>query len=130
MAIRKPQPATATRRRSLSMEIYAAMLGDEPSFEKAVPEVRPRLKLRVKLEAKLEHANSSPFHRTTLREHVERCAAYAAKAIDEARERLGAARPKPIKTLNETPGQVSLHPLTLVGPIATRPRKTPSSRAA
>lgn len=112
------------------MQIYAAMLGDDPHFEKPVSTTHPRLKVRVKLEAKLEHAHSSPFHRTTLREHVERCAAYAARAIDDARERLGASRPKPIETLREPIDSAPLKSLVLVGPIATRPRKTPVTKAA
>jgi hypothetical protein len=112
------------------MQIYAAMLGDEPSFEAPVSTARPRLTMRVRLEARLEHAGSSPFFRTTLREHVERCAAYAIRALDEARERLNVARPKPIETLGD-PAQPALSkPIVLTGPASAKRRRSTDSRAA
>jgi hypothetical protein len=86
--------------------------------------------MRVRLEAKLEHAGSSPFFRTTLREHVERCAAYALRALDEARERLNISRPKPIETLREPADDSLTKPVVLIGPAAAKRRRSTDSRAA
>lgn len=131
MAKCKHQSSTSgTRTGSLSMQIYAAMLGDQPSFEKDTPTIHPRLTMRLKVEATIQHAGSSQFHRTTLREHVERCAGYAARAIDEARERLAAARPKPIETLGDSANPSILKPIVLIGPAAVKASKPSSSRAA
>jgi hypothetical protein len=121
------------KRPTLSMQIYAAMLGDAPKVERATPITRPRLKMRVRLEARLEHAGSSQFHRTSLREHVERCAAYAARAIDEARERIAQARPKPMAPLGDRGAAADVKPIVLIGPAARGQRTaTPevASRAA
>ena len=131
MASRKPTTDEAhAERGTLSMQIYAAMLGDEPRFDRPAPTERPRLRMRVRLEAKLEHASTSPFFRTTLREHVERCAAYAIRALDEARERLSTARPKPIERLREAPDPPLSKPIALIGPAAAKRRRSPDSRAA
>jgi hypothetical protein len=131
MASRTPQTdESPPKGESLSMQIYAAMLGNEPAFDCPASRKHPRLKMRVRLEAKLEHAGASPFFRTTLREHVERCAAYAVRALDEARERLSVAHPKPIETLRETSDPSGLKPVVLVGSAATKRRRSTDSRAA
>lgn len=109
------------KRESLSMKIYAAMLGDAPRIEDPVPVARPRLKMRVKLEARLEHAGTSPFVRTTLREHFERCAAYAMRAIDEARGRLTNARPKPMQPLADDAEPAT--PVVLIGKPTAKSRR-------
>lgn len=122
--------ATAAKSGSLSMQIYKAMLGDEPSFEGTAPASHPRLKMRLKVEARLEHAGSSPFFRTTLREHVERYAAYAARALEEARERLTVSRPKPIETLGAPAARELAKPVVLVGKAGAKHRPPSGSRAA
>ena len=124
---------TPKKRQSLSMQIYAAMLGDAPEVERAAPITRPRLKMRVRLEAKLEHVGVSPFCRMTLRDHVERCAAYAVKAVDEARERLAASKPKPLDARRDRAEPAPLKSIVLIGPAARRGRREAApltSRAA
>ena len=114
---------------NLTLNIYAAMLGDRPAFDRNPASEKPNPNARGEFEARLQRLSASPFFRPTLRDHVERVAAYAARAIDEARDRLAAARPKKIETLSETPSDEMLKPIVLVGPAARR-MKTAALKAS
>lgn len=114
----------------VAMRIYEAMLGDSPEIAKPVPTHRPRLSMRMKLEARLEHAGDCQFFRPTFREHLERCVGYAARALDDARERLHASRPKPVETLGDPIAAAEAKSIVLIGPAARNRRRTDAPNAA
>lgn len=82
-ANRKPKP--------LNLDIYSALLGGRPTIEPppSAETVRPdRLRVSVRVEATIEPGTPRPFLEASLREQFGRCAAQAAFALAEARQRL------------------------------------------
>lgn len=109
----------------LSMKIYSALLGTAPAIERTDEGHTPRLKMRVRIEAHIERRPVSPFRQPTLRDSVERYAAYAAQAINDAHARLSAAR-STIAPREREP--IKATPVVLIGP-SVRKSKAAAIRA-
>ena len=126
----RPAKATSKKHDGLSMKIYSALLGGLPDIAPRDGDYAPRLKMRVRIEARIEHRPVSPFRQPTLRDSVERYAAYAAQAINDAHARLTAARSTVSPRTREQPKAT---PVVLIGPSVRRSKsltRTPTSAAA